>query len=141
MHKPAVPKYILLILSGLLWAYAGSILLRYAYTWLTDQNASLPLIFASSGLILGLLIHFLGFSKVVTKNLKRIAEMPDKPCIFGFMSWKSYLLIMFMMGLGISLRYSSIPKPYLSIIYIGIGSALIFSGSRYFALLFSKNKN
>jgi len=138
MRKPAVPKYILLILSGLLWAFAGFMLLNFAYSWLTDKNTSLPFIFATSGLVLGLLIHFFGFSRVVSKNLKRIAQMPEKPCIFGFMSWKSYFLIIFMMSLGITLRLSPIPKPYLSIIYTGIGSALIFSGSRYFALLFSK---
>lgn len=138
MRKPAVPKYILLILSGLLWAYAGFILIHYAYLWLSEENTSMALLFASFGLISGLLVHFFGFSRVVTKNLKRIAEMPEKPCIFGFMSWKSYLLILFMMTLGISLRLSPLPKPYLSIIYIGIGSALILSGSRYFAMLFSK---
>lgn len=138
MRKPAVPKYILLILSGLLWAYAGFILIHYAYLWLSEENTSMSLLFASFGLISGLLVHFFGFSRVVTKNLKRIAEMPEKPCIFGFMSWKSYLLILFMMTLGISLRLSPLPKPYLSIIYIGIGSALILSGSRYFAMLFSK---
>lgn len=138
MRKPAAPKYILLLLSGLLWGYAGSILLRFAYSWLTDENTSLPLIFALSGLILGLTIHFFVFSKVVSKNLKRIAEMPEKPCIFGFMSWRSYFLILFMMSLGISLRFSSIPKAYLAIIYTGIGSALILSGSRYFKLIFKR---
>ena len=138
MRKPAAPKYILLLLSGLLWAYAGSILLRFAYSWLIDESTSLPFIFALFGLILGLTIHFFVFSKVVSKNLKRIAEMPEKPCIFGFMSWRSYFLILFMMSLGISLRFSSIPKAYLAIIYTGIGSALILSGSRYFKLIFKR---
>lgn len=138
MRKPAAAKYILLLLSGLLWAFAGSMLLLFAITWLTDENTSYPFVFASSGLVLGLLIHFFGFSRVVSKNLKRIAEMPEKPCIFGFMSWKSYFLIIFMMSLGISLRLSPIPKPYLAIIYTGIGSALILSGSRYFRMIFKQ---
>jgi len=40
-----------------------------------------------------------------------------------------------MVSMGIGLRHSSIPKPYLSIIYLGIGVALFLSGTRYFRKL------
>ncbi len=141
MFKPAAPKYVLLVLSGLMWAVVGFILIRMVYFWLIADLTTSTFLLAASGLILGLLIHFFGFSRVVSKNLKRIAEKPERPCIFGFMSWKSYFLVILMMTLGISLRMSSIPKMYLSILYIGIGSALIFSGSRYFRMIFSSKKS
>ena len=37
-----------------------------------------------------------------------------------------------MIALGITLRRSPLPNQYLSIVYLGIGLALILSGFRYF---------
>jgi hypothetical protein len=51
------------------------------------------------------------------------------------MTWKSYLIVAVMVTMGIMLRHSSIPKQYLSIMYIGIGTALILSSIRYFRYL------
>jgi hypothetical protein len=138
MSKPAAPKSVLYILSGMMWVIVGVFLNRYAYFWLQGQNLEKTMILIAFGLILAFLIHFFGFSRVVTKNSNRIIQMPKKPCVFGFMSWKSYLIVIFMMVLGISLKLSPIPKPYLSILYIGIGTALILSGSKYFVVLFKQ---
>ncbi len=132
MKKPSAPKFILLLIAGLMWVIVGAFLNRLAYHWLLNEKTFNLIILITSGLILAFLIHFFGFSKIVSKNLKRIAEKPKKPCIFGFMSWKSYLIVIIMMTMGIYLRMSPIPKPYLAIIYIGIGTALILSGSKYF---------
>ena len=141
MPKPRVPKYVLYILSGMMWVVVGLFLNRTAYFWLQNQNLSKMVILIAFGLILASLIHFFGFSRLVTKNLNRIILMPEKPCVFGFMSWKSYLIVIFMITLGISLRSSPIPKPYLSILYIGIGTALILSGSKYFFILFKQKSD
>ena len=51
------------------------------------------------------------------------------------MSWKSYLLLGVMMALGIGLRHSPLPKPYLAVLYIGIGLALVLSSVRYLRVL------
>jgi hypothetical protein len=37
-----------------------------------------------------------------------------------------------MIALGLLLRHSAIPKPYLAILYIGMGLALLLSSLRYF---------
>jgi hypothetical protein len=36
-----------------------------------------------------------------------------------------------MIGIGVTLRHSPIPKPYLAALYLGIGGALILSSARY----------
>ena len=48
------------------------------------------------------------------------------------MTWKSYIIVVIMVSMGIMLRHSSIPKRYLSVLYNGIGLALFLSGIRYF---------
>jgi len=129
---PSVPKYYLLLFSGAMWMTVGILLNRLAIQWLIAYSQSSFLIFASSGFILGLLVHFFGFSKVAFKNIRRIADKPGKSCAFSFLSWKSYILVAFMITLGITLRNSDLPKSYLSIMYIGIGLGLFLSSFSYF---------
>jgi hypothetical protein len=48
------------------------------------------------------------------------------------MTFRSYLLVFVMMTLGITLRHSSIPREWLSVLYNGIGIGLALSSIRYF---------
>jgi hypothetical protein len=129
--KPAVGKGMLLLLSGFMWIAVGVMLLNYAYHWLEEESGRTALFLAVAGLLCSLVIHHFGFLKVVDKNLARILPMKGKRCLFAFQPWKSYLIILVMIAMGIGLRHSPIPKPYLSILYIGIGMALILSSIRY----------
>ena len=87
-----------------------------------------------AGALLASAIFYFGFSKLAKKNIQRINDMVgDKICIFAFQEWKSYPLVVVMIGLGISLRkFFPIPKPYLSILYIGIGGGLFLSSLYYY---------
>lgn len=129
--KPAVEKRMLLLLSGIVWIAVGTTLLSFAYRWLTAAGGTLALVCGLVGLVAGLVIHHFGFLKVVDKNLGRILPMEGKQCVFAFQSWRSYFLIVVMMAMGIGLRHSRIPKPYLASVYIGIGMGLILSSLRY----------
>ena len=107
-------------------------LLSLAASWLQamapHQGAYLLI---AAGLSAGLIIHHFGFLKVVDKNLARILPMQGRRCLFAFMSWKSYLMVAVMASMGIALRHSPLPKPYLAVLYIAIGLALILSSVRY----------
>jgi predicted histidine transporter YuiF (NhaC family) len=129
--KPAVSGRTLLTLAGLLWIVVGAMLLSFAVRWLRAGQSAHPYLLVAAGVIAALVIHHFGFLKVVDKNLGRILPMEGKRCVFSFMSWKSYLLVGLMMAMGIGLRHSPIPKPYLAVLYVGIGLALILSSIRY----------
>ena len=133
--KPAVSRRTLLLLAGLIWFGVGTMLLSFAAGWLRDGRSAHVLLLVVSGVIAALLIHHFGFLRVVDKNLGRILPMEGKRCVFSFMSWKSYLVVALMMAMGIGLRHSSIPKPYLAVLYIGIGLALVLSSIRYLRVL------
>ena len=130
-YKPAVPKKALLMMAGAMWCGVGIMLATMAIHWLRLYEGN-PWIFAIPGLIVALIIHHFGFLRIVDKNLGRISGLKEKPCAFSFISWKSYLIILIMITMGIILRHTPIPKQYLSIIYIGIGLALFLSSIRYF---------
>lgn len=129
--KPAVGKGVLLLLSGVMWIAVGIMLLHYAYQWLVERGGIPALVLAVIGLVCSLAIHHFGFLKIVDKNLSRILPLKGKRCVFAFQPWKSYLIILVMVGMGIGLRHSPIPKPYLAVLYLGIGMALILSSLRY----------
>jgi hypothetical protein len=86
------------------------------------------------------LIYWFGFSKVARKNIKRINNyLSEKVCLFAFQQWSSYPLVVFMIGLGVVLRvYSPIPKPWLAVLYIGIGGALFISSFHYHYAVYNR---
>jgi hypothetical protein len=129
---PGVQKPVLLILAGLLWFASGTMLVTMAIIWLRNSSNEYVAWYAIGGIVAALLIHHFGFLRIVDKNLGRIRKIDGKYCAFGFMPLKSYILISVMMTMGILLKNSSLPKIYLSVLYLGIGAALILSSTRYF---------
>jgi hypothetical protein len=130
--NPAVSKYWLIALAGLMWSAVGIMLLRLAYIWLATVKWSLGLPLGSLGIISALAAYRYGFSKIALKNIARLCLLPDKYCIFAFQAWKSYLIIIFMIMLGITLRYSPIPRHFLAVIYATIGGALFLSSFHFY---------
>jgi hypothetical protein len=135
-YKPAVTNNLLLFLAGIVWECVGIMLLFLAFSWLSRASNINIYLFASAGVVLALLAHHFGFLTIVDKNLKRILLMDEKKCLFSFIPWRSYLIIVVMIIMGALLRHSVIPQQYLAILYIGIGLALILSSVRYMRVFF-----
>jgi hypothetical protein len=131
-----VDKSILTLLAGLMWCGVGIMLVRYAVSWLSICTLKEQLFFYAVGFLAAMPIHHFGFLKIADKNLNRILLLTEKSSLFSFMTWKSYIIVLIMVSMGIALRHSSIPKRYLSILYNGIGLALFLSGIRYFRFFF-----
>jgi len=142
--NPAVDKKYLLLTAGLMWCGVGVMLISFAASWLNHYEGRGKILFYAAGLLAGMPIHFMGFMKLAQKNIARLMALQGKKCIFSFITWKSYLIIIIMVTLGITLRHSSIPKQYLSILYNGLGIGLFFSGVLYIMtsckLMFSNHK-
>lgn len=136
--KPAVDRGVLLLLAGCMWICVGTLLLTFSYSWLHAPQEGASVLPAVAGVFLALGIHHFGFLRVVDKNLGRILPMEGKRCLFSFMTWQSYLVVGVMVAMGVLLRHSPIPKRYLSILYTGIGLALILSSLRYLRVLLSQ---
>ncbi len=133
--KPGVSKEVLLFLAGILWLMVGIMLDGRAYSWLRIESQGPALAALAAGFAASMVIHHFGFLRIVDRNLGRILPMEGKRCVFSFMPLKSYVLIMIMVAMGLALRHSAFPKLYLSVLYIGIGTALILSSTRYIRYL------
>jgi hypothetical protein len=133
--KPGARKNWLQLTAGLVWAGVGLMLISIASRWLQLVNLSNAMLLVLAGLLLAATIYSFGFSKLALKNINRIQALTNKKvCLFAFQSWTSYPLVAFMVSLGIYLRvYSPFPKPYLAILYLGIGGGLFLASLSYFA--------
>jgi hypothetical protein len=132
--KLGVPKNWLLLTAGLMWTGVGVFLISLAVEWVFAPTVKSPWNYWLPGIGLAYLIFRFGFSKLARKNSLRINNHPEeKPCLFAFQEWHSYPLVLFMIGLGITLRkFTPIPKPLLGIMYMGIGGGLGLASFLYY---------
>jgi hypothetical protein len=131
--KPSVSRKWLIATAGTMWTAVGIMLCVRAWSWFSLSKPGISLPLEISGIILAIVVYYFGFSRIAGKNLVRLCQFPDKACFFAFQAWKSYLLIILMISLGVLLRYSSLPRQYLAEIYLIIGGALFLGSFIYYA--------
>jgi hypothetical protein len=115
-----------------MWSVVGLLLCRLAITWYISLGFGRNIIWFLLSIPLAFAIYQFGFSRLTKVNIPRIQDLPPKPCVFAFMQWWNYPLVIFMISLGIWMRHSSIPKQYLGILYFGIGAALFLASLLYY---------
>ncbi len=130
--NPVVPRNWLLVLAGLMWSAVGILLCSYAVNWVTHPATFIALALGFLGLAISVAVNRWGFSKLAHKNIDRILAYNERACAFAFQAWKGYLIIAIMMTGGILLRHSSIPRPYLAVVYAAIGAALLQASMHYY---------
>lgn len=130
--NPAVDKKYLIMLAGIIWCGVGIMLISFAVSWLNKYDGKGTGWYYLAGFAAAMPIHHFGFLRLADKNIERLMAVEGKKCLFSFITWESYLIIIIMVSMGIALRHSSLPKQYLSILYNGIGLGLFLSGIRYF---------
>jgi hypothetical protein len=140
--KPGVGKPWLQALAGVIWSGVGLYLISLGVGWIIRGKLDHPVYYLISGIILASGIYWFGFSRLAKKNSKRIDQLEaEKPCLFAFQEWHSYPLVLFMIGLGVTLReYTPIPKPLLGILYIGIGGGLASASLHYYFIIIKRWK-
>jgi hypothetical protein len=133
-YKPGVPRDWLQLVAGLLWCGVGLLLLRWSWIWTSRAGFLSAVPYLVIG-ILGSAASAYFFRWMASQNIGRIQSLPEGPCLFAFQSWRSYPLVIFMMGLGIILRTSPLPRTWLLSSYLAIGGGLFLAGLTYFASL------
>jgi len=139
--EPALPIPFHYLLTAAMWIYVGQILISYGVVWFQEKITKFLWLFILVSVIGALSIYKFGFSKIVYKNINRLQQKRYKICIFAFMEWKSYIIMVVMMTMGIMLRIFVGPNEYLGVMYIGIGGGILLSGFIYFKPIIQLIKN
>ena len=75
---------------------------------------------------------FIIFRRVVRKYSERIASLPDRVMIWQIFPPQGWILLLFMMGLGITLKYiPGIPMSFTASFYSGLGPMLVVAALRF----------
>ena len=127
-----VRKIHLLAINGLMWTAIGTkISITGISHYLTTPTEKLWWMIPLSVLVFaGFYIMFTG---IVRKYFERIHALPGpKEPIYKTFSLKEYLIIAFMITLGITLKYiSGIPESFFAWFYMGLGPGLLSAGIRF----------
>lgn len=127
-----ISKRHLLVLAGLLWAFAGFQIIKIGIASLTLQHLPMICIVGSASIIFVIFLRFI-FLKLVKKHTIRIHAFKEKKKPFYcFFDKPSYLIMICMMCGGILIRkFKLLPFEFIAFFYIGLGSALLLSGLLY----------
>lgn len=131
--KPAVPKRVLLFVAAVVWTFAGSMLFYKGFKMLDITNwfILMKLMVALAG---GILFYLKLFSYLSLKHTLRILNLKKAyPCLFSFFNFRSYLMMVLMISMGIGLRESGWVAPeYLSLLYLTMAVPLMLSSVRFY---------
>ena len=86
--NPAVPRYYLFGLAGVLWTFAGMVLCVRAIFWLEAFSLSVELALETMSIVIAIVGYVFLFVNVVEKNINRIRQLPERACVFAFTAWQ-----------------------------------------------------
>ncbi|MBO5109938.1 MAG: DUF454 family protein [Clostridia bacterium] len=131
-----IKKRALLLVAALVWLSAGVNILRIGISAILSTYGK-GSAWWNLGIPLFAFLVFVGFTamfyRIVDKHERRIVGYEaEKVSIFLFFDLKGYLMMAFMMGLGITLCQGGfMPEVFFAFFYTGLGSALSLAGLRF----------
>ncbi len=129
----------LLIIAGTFWIMAGLNVLRIGIISFFQINKKNYLLFISS--IIFFLFEIM-FFKIKKKHIKRILKYKNNTYFWNFFDLKSYIIMIFMISLGIILRILNVfPVFFVAFFYTGLGLALTLEGIMFIKNYFSNINN
>ncbi|WP_148371757.1 hypothetical protein [Bacteroides bouchesdurhonensis] len=139
--KYGVNRQFLLITAGIVWIIAGTNILRIGIvTWMNSTQDWMFKI--GEATVVFLLFFVFIFRKLYYKHTRRIEEKKeDKNCPFSFFDVKSWIMMVFMIALGITIRsLHLLPDSFISVFYTGLSIALILTGILFICYWWQKRK-
>lgn len=126
---PRASARVQLVLASIVWLVGAAILAVRGVIYLSRSHWAAWLV--ALALVIGVVKGRLVLERVARKAVERIRLRGRERCLFGFFSWKSWLLIAVMMGGGIMLRRSGAPPAFLGVLYVAVATALLYGDHTY----------
>lgn len=135
-----VKKQTLLLIAGIVWLTAGANVTRLGIIAYKDLWSFVHFLLSAAVFAI---FYGMMFRGIVKKHAARIAGYKEKKQnIFLFFDLKSYLLMAFMMSLGIGLRASGwLPQVFIAVFYTGLGIALALAGVKFVFHFFKRSRS
>jgi len=123
----SVHKNTLILIAGIVWAIAGFNIVRIGLVAYAGNLTWWRVLFS---IAVFTVFQVFIFGKMVKKHTERILQYEEeRQKFFRFFDTKSYLIMAFMMTLGIGLRVSGVvPTGFIAYFYTGLGASLLTAG-------------
>lgn len=121
----------LYLVAGLIWGIPGIIIsLKGINAYRTQPSDDIWWLLLITAAVLT--AFFLMFRRIVDRYCGRIASLSEKVKIWQTFPARGWVLLIFMMGLGIALKHiPGIPPAFTASFYSGLGPMLILSSVRF----------
>lgn len=121
----------LYLVAGLIWGIPGIIIsLKGINAYRIQPSDDIWWLLLITAAVLT--AFFLMFRKIVDRYCGRIASLSEKVKIWQTFPARGWVLLIFMMGLGIALKHiPGIPPAFTASFYSGLGPMLILSSVRF----------
>jgi len=128
-----VAKRHLLLANAIVWGAPGVKILVTGIQSYLELWPSKSIVWLAFGTILVLCGFVWMFGRIVKKYSDRIIAFPEeKKSLLAFLPVKGWILIIFMMCLGISLKFiPGVPTEFFASFYCGLGPALIAAAAQF----------
>lgn len=132
MRVPTVPKNHLVLLAGLVWCAAGTMVVVIGLP-LEVRLAPHDLVLLPLAVAILVAFYVFVFSRLVRMHTWRIQARPeDRLPVWQFFNASSWAVMAVMMGGGMALRLSHLmPDWMIAFFYTGLGTALLLCGVRF----------
>ncbi len=130
--KPGAPKAVLIALGAALWGFAAYRILKMGFVFI-ERHALHHFVNYLVGIAGFVPFFLLVFRKVSKRYINRIKNLPQRrPCIFAFFDLRGYILMTFMITMGIMVsHWKVIPELYKGTFFISLGLSLLASSLFY----------
>lgn len=130
-----VAKRHLLFVNAIVWGAPGvKVLVTGVQSYLAIWPSRI-IVWLALGTVAVLAGFLWMFSRIVSRYSDRIMAFPEKKkSILAFLPVRGWVLVIFMMCLGISLKFiPGIPTEFFASFYPGLGTALVVAGATFFS--------
>ncbi len=126
-----VPRTAHYLLAALIWGAPGVTITIKGITAYSSvpQSELWWLLIATATVVVA---FFYIFSRVARRYIDRISTLPEKSPAYSTFPLRGWMLLLFMMGLGITIKYLPyIPVQFIASFYSALGPMLLLSSVRF----------
>lgn len=117
-------------LAAAIWTAVGTGLVLAAVGWLSAGAGAGVWLLVPCALAAGWVKARFALRELVRRNTRRILEGRARRFVGTVFSGPSWMLAVGFMALGFALRRTEVPRPYLALVYLFAGSALLLASAQ-----------
>lgn len=129
--KPTMSVRMQLLAAASMWLVASLILGVRGALWVGRSDWWFALLFL--GVTIGAVKARFLLDGVARRASARIRARGCSACAGGFLSWKSWVLVLSMIAGGHALRLTATPRPVLGVLYVAVGFGLLIADRIYWS--------